>query len=95
MDVHQTIPGGRRSAEKHPANDRHRPNALHTMSGRDGGDHLLRTLISRDPDGLLVVGRADQVIRFANPAARRWLFQVQDLLITMALRRRPGDYRKR
>jgi signal transduction histidine kinase len=29
----------------------------------------LRTLIARDPDGLMVVGRSDNVIHFANPAA--------------------------
>jgi len=29
----------------------------------------LRTLIARDPDGLIVVGRSDNVILFANPAA--------------------------
>jgi len=39
------------------------------MAGCEGGEDLLRTLIARDPDGLVVVGRDDRVIRFANPAA--------------------------
>jgi signal transduction histidine kinase/ActR/RegA family two-component response regulator len=68
MDVHATPPTGPARAARDRAYDRLCPNSPFPAAGGEGGD-LLRTLISRDPDGLMVVDRADNVIRFANPAA--------------------------
>jgi len=67
MDVHATPPTGPRRARDR-AHDRLNPNTPFPAAGGEGGD-LLRTLIARDPDGLLVVGRGDNLIHFANPAA--------------------------
>lgn len=68
MDVHATPPTGPRRAERDRADDWLHPNTSFPTAGGEGSD-LLRTLIARDPDGLIVVGRSDNVILFANPAA--------------------------
>src|SRR5437660_9680517 len=68
MDVHATPPTGPRGAARDRAYDRLNPNSPLPTPGGEGGE-LLRTLIARDPDGLLVVGRNDNIIHFANPAA--------------------------
>src|SRR4051794_28100688 len=44
-------------------------------------DARLRTLVTMNVDGLLVVGRDDGLIRFANPAAATLLGQSPDQLI--------------
>src|SRR6516164_6764702 len=67
MDVHATPPTGPRRARDR-AYDRLNPNTPFPAPGGEGND-LLRTLIVRDPDGLLVVGRSNNIIHFANPAA--------------------------
>src|SRR5215510_14589516 len=68
MDAHAMPPTGPKRAVRDRAYDRLNPNSPFSASGGEGND-LLRTLIARDPDGLLVVGRGDDVIHFANPAA--------------------------
>jgi PAS domain-containing protein len=68
MDVHATPPTGPKRAARDRAYDRLNPNSSFSATGGEGSE-LLRTLIARDPDGLMVVGRSDNIIHFANPAA--------------------------
>lgn len=68
MDAHAMPPTGPKRAARDRAYDRLNPNSPFSASGGEGNE-LLRTLIARDPDGLIVVGRSDNVIHFANPAA--------------------------
>src|SRR4051794_18061469 len=54
-----------------------------TLPGKERrrADTRLRTLVTMNADGLLVVGRDDGVIRFANPAAGTLLGQTPERLI--------------
>src|SRR5581483_1496012 len=50
-----------------------RPSPSQNATDRDRDDHRLRTLVTMNADGLLVVGRDDGVVRFANPATAELL----------------------
>jgi signal transduction histidine kinase len=69
MAIHSQTPFNGRLAARDAANGLTPHCVIPVMTSSEGSDELLRTLVARDPDGLMVIGKDDRTIRFANPAA--------------------------